>query len=207
MNNLPIISIEGVNGAGKTTLITRLIPTLEDKGHAPLLIRSPGGTPRGEQIRTKVKAALAGKIPATALTLAKLNTEGFLAAQSELIAPARQNGHSLIVLDRWMASAHAYQGAQGLPHEKIDQLNRDVIKPDATILLDCDPQTGHDRHTPGQALSDKAAFKQDVRRIYLERADETTIKIDASRPADEVFAAAFAAAFAAIIEVIGGHNQ
>ena len=45
------ITFEGVDGSGKTTQIRKLRDSLETQGIAVDLIREPGGTAIGEQIR------------------------------------------------------------------------------------------------------------------------------------------------------------
>ena len=46
-----LITFEGVDGTGKTTHAERLAADLTAAGHETLLLREPGGTSIGEQIR------------------------------------------------------------------------------------------------------------------------------------------------------------
>ena len=54
-----LVSFEGVDGSGKTTIIERVKMSLEQKGYSVCVIREPGTTILGEQIR----AILKDKIP------------------------------------------------------------------------------------------------------------------------------------------------
>src|SRR5258708_32823739 len=45
------VSFEGLDGAGKTTQIKRLAKYLRDVGRNVRIVREPGGTPLGEQVR------------------------------------------------------------------------------------------------------------------------------------------------------------
>ena len=45
------ITFEGIDGAGKSTHIDRLSAWLQQRGHAVLVTREPGGTPLAESLR------------------------------------------------------------------------------------------------------------------------------------------------------------
>ena len=50
-----LISFEGTEGCGKSTQIARLAGGLRAHGHVARLVREPGGTPIGEEIRHTLK--------------------------------------------------------------------------------------------------------------------------------------------------------
>ena len=45
------ITLEGIEGSGKTTQMQQLCTFFENRGHACVLTREPGGTTPGEKIR------------------------------------------------------------------------------------------------------------------------------------------------------------
>lgn len=164
-----IISFEGVNGCGKTSLLAGLAPLLPS---GTKVIRSPGGTSEGEQIRTKVKAALAGKVSIDPHELARLNVRGFELSMKELISPALES-NQLVLLDRWFDSTYAYQGAQGVSDKYIGELldQIDCVVPDVTILLDVPVEIAQSRHTPDESMAPlEITYKRKVQGIYLARA-------------------------------------
>lgn len=139
-----LITLEGGEGAGKTTQATKLVERLRVAGVESLLVREPGGTPVGEQIRAIVKGDT-DRSSKTELLL-------FEAARAELvetvIRPALLAG-TYVVADRFSDSTIAYQGfGRGLDIDEIIEANRIAtggLAPDLTILLDIDPEHGRAR--------------------------------------------------------------
>ncbi len=133
------ISIEGGDGAGKTTQATLLIERLHAAGVDAELVREPGGTPLGEEIRRWVKG---GDGPGR---MAELFL--FEAARAELvksvIKPALERG-AVVVTDRFTDSSLAYQGyGRGIDLETVRSMNRiatSLLSPTASILLDIEPE-------------------------------------------------------------------
>lgn len=147
-----LITLEGGEGAGKTTQAPALADRLRQSGHDCLLVREPGGTPVGEQIRAIVKGDTK-RSPNAELLL-------FLAARAELvetiIRPALEAG-THIVADRFSDSTIAYQGfGRGLDIADIREANRigtGGLTPDLTILLDIDPADGRTRSSDRDSVS------------------------------------------------------
>jgi dTMP kinase len=129
-----LIVLEGIDGSGKTTQAGHLADWLASRGHSAQVLREPGGTPLGEELRAMLKAGKAGA-PLAELLL-------FCAARAELvsamIAPALDSG-SWVVLDRFVHSTLAYQGALGaVPFEDIEavaSLSSGGIAADITLWL------------------------------------------------------------------------
>jgi dTMP kinase len=144
------ITLEGGEGAGKTTQAQLLKSHLEGAGRRVLLLREPGGTPLGEELRRLLLNSrdLASR---TELLL-------FLAARSELvnkvIKPAIEGGID-VICDRFMDSTAAYQGyGLRIDIDLIATLNQAVIegcRPDVTVLLDIEPEAGLARASEGSA--------------------------------------------------------
>ena len=137
-----LITFEGIDGSGKTTQIKFLADYLRSLGFDVLLLREPGGTRIGEEIRHVLLDMRSGEMTS--------ETELFLfeAARAQLvrevIRPAMEKG-SWVISDRFHDSSVAYQGyGRGLPIELVRALNDMAIGetvPDLTILLELGPET------------------------------------------------------------------
>lgn len=145
-----LITFEGGEGAGKSTQAELLAKRLREGGRETLVLREPGGTPLGEELRQLILNSV-NLAPTTELLL-------FLAARSELvhkvIRPALARGID-VICDRFIDSTAAYQGyGLGLDKTLIATLNASVIDdcvPDVTVLLDLDPEIGLARASEGSA--------------------------------------------------------
>jgi dTMP kinase len=130
-----LIVLEGAEGVGKTTQIRRLGETLTARGAPHLMVREPGGTRVGDEIR---RLLLDPGPELGARTEALL----FMASRAELvervIAPALADG-LIVVADRFFLSTYAYQIAgRGLPDAEVTAANRFAtggLVPDLTVLL------------------------------------------------------------------------
>jgi dTMP kinase len=137
------ITFEGPDGCGKSTQVPLLVEYLTGRGYTVCQTREPGGTPIGEQIRAVVhdpdNVAMADR------------TEILLYAASraqlveQVIRPALAAGQ-IVVADRYADSTLAYQGyGRGLDLAMVRQLVTIAtggLRPDLTIYLDIDPETG-----------------------------------------------------------------
>ncbi len=104
-----LIVLEGIDGCGKSTQATRLADRLRERSIEPLLLREPGGTALGEQLRALLLD------PAThAGAEAELLLYQAARAQlvREVLLPRLHEGR-WILLDRFWPSTVAYQ-AYGL---------------------------------------------------------------------------------------------
>jgi dTMP kinase len=136
------ISIEGIDGSGKTTQAKLLGAELGDD---TVLVREPGGTAAGEQIRELLKSPGLELDPLAELML-------FCAARAELVAevilPAGEAGRD-VVCDRFSDSSVAYQGVgRSLGAERVEEicdLATGGVWPDLTILLRIDPDRAAER--------------------------------------------------------------
>ncbi len=137
------ITFEGPDGCGKSTQVPLLVEYLTGQGYTVCPTREPGGTPIGEQIRAVVhdpdNVAMADR------------TEILLYAASraqlveQVIRPALAAGQ-IVIADRYADSTLAYQGyGRGLDLAMVRQLVTIAtggLRPDLTIYLDIDPETG-----------------------------------------------------------------
>lgn len=196
VHKAPFISFEGGEGAGKTTQADLLRQRLESSNIPVLLVREPGTTPLGEQVRNIIKSR--NNVPAADALL-------FMAARAQLmndiIVPNLRKG-TTVVCDRFSDSTIAYQGYGGslnldrLKH--ANELATNEVVPDLTILLDVPPETGLNRRDVADKSTGETQrrfeelpirFHRNVRRGYLELAGHEPnrwIRIDGSRDPKEV---------------------
>src|SRR6476661_8644010 len=137
---MPLVTIEGLDGAGKTTLASALAERL-----GATLLREPGGVEASERIRDLVKdPALTIGPRAEALLYAAARAQ----LVEEKLRPALERGE-LVLLDRFVDSSLAYQGAgRGLGVEAVKAINEfgtGGLQPDLTLLLRIDPAVGRAR--------------------------------------------------------------
>ncbi|HEU4662988.1 MAG TPA: dTMP kinase [Dokdonella sp.] len=205
-----LITLEGGEGAGKSTVLAAVRERLEHHGIGVDVTREPGGTPFGEAVRKLVLDPTQRDVCAESELLLMFAARAQLVR--ERIEPALAAGH-WVLSDRYTDASYAYQGGgRGQPIERIADLERWAapIVPGLTLLLDLPIEQGLARARAratapsapfdrGPALdrieSEPDAFFERVRAAYRARAAADPARfrvIDASRPVDEVRAAAVA---------------
>lgn len=137
-----LIVFEGVEGVGKTTQIRLLSDWLGAQRLSYFVIREPGGTALGNEIR---RLLLDFGAPVTERAEALL----FMASRAQVVAeeivPRLERGE-IVVADRFFLSTYAYQcGGRGLPEQLVREANRLAtggLVPDLTLLMDLPVQDG-----------------------------------------------------------------
>jgi len=177
------ITFEGPEGCGKSTHSKLACEYLKNKGYDCVYTREPGGTKLGERIRQVLLHSDGIEIS----DLAELFL--FEAARSQIVAELIKPSlakKKIVICDRFSDATFSYQGYGGkIPMEEIKVLDRVAtasLKPDATILLDIDTETGLKRAKPKGADRMEAkdvAYHKRVRSGYLKlaRADPSRIKV------------------------------
>ncbi|MFN8132109.1 MAG: dTMP kinase [Solirubrobacteraceae bacterium] len=196
-----LITIEGLDGAGKTTVAGALAAALRERGPEVLVLREPGGVAASEQIRALVKdPALRVDPRAEALLYAAARAQ----LVDEILRPALAGG-AWILLDRFVDSSLAYQGAgRELGIDAVAAVNAFAtggLAADRTLLLRVDAATSRARQAHRGAAPDRLeqagdGFFATVAAAYDELAAADPARwrvIDASAPLPEVTAAAVAA--------------
>ena len=198
------ITFEGTEGGGKSTQILRLAEKLQQAGRVVRMIREPGGTPLGEEIRHTLKHSSAGHamIPEAELLLMNASRAQLV---REVIRPALAAGE-VVLCDRFYDSTVAYQGyGRGLDLARV----REVIElavgetiPHLTLLLRVPVSVSEARRASRGATApdrfeeaDRDFFRR-VEQGYDEIAarEPTRIKvINATRSIEEVGAAVWGA--------------
>ena len=195
-----LITLEGGEGAGKSTVLDAVRQRLEARGVDVVVTREPGGTVLGEAVRDIVLDPARLNISAESELLLMFAARAQLVR--ELIRPALDAGR-WVLSDRFTDASYAYQGGgRGQPESRIASLEdwAASMKADLTLLLDLPIGEGLAR-IGGRGQADRIElesndFFERVRAAYRARAaaePERFRVIDASRPVDEVRAAACAA--------------
>ena len=156
-----LITIEGLDGAGKTTLASGLVQELRWRGVQAHLLREPGGVVLAERIRDVVKdPSLRVGARAEALLYA--------AARAQLVEEAVRpllDSDAWVVLDRFLDSSLAYQGAgRGLGIDEVRAINlfgTGGLAPDRTLLLRVDPAVGRSRQAGRGEAPDRLEREDD----------------------------------------------
>jgi dTMP kinase len=131
------ITFEGTEGSGKSTQIALLEERLLATGREVVLLREPGGTPIGEEIRHTLKHS---KNNADMTAVAELLLMNASRAQlvREVILPALDAGE-IVLCDRFYDSTLAYQGYGRQLDLNMVKAVIDVAvggtRPDLTLLL------------------------------------------------------------------------
>lgn len=188
------ISLEGIEGTGKSTQTRILADAIRESGREVVLTVEPGGTDISRAIRGLLLDVNHGAMDA--MTELLLYAAARRQHMAELILPALGRG-AVVVTDRFSDSTVAYQGyARGLDMSLIQKLDGMVtggMRPNLTLLLDMDVETGL-RRNKGAGKVDRleledVAFHKRVREGFLSiaKAEPARVKvIDASGSLDDV---------------------
>ena len=148
------ITFEGTEGSGKSTQIAVLVEKLQAMNFTVHLLREPGGTPIGEEIRHTLKHSEANHAMTSETELLLMNASRAQLVR-EMIRPALAAGE-IILCDRFYDSTTAYQGyGRGLDLKKVAEFINFAIgetRPDLTLLLDVPIEVSEVRRQSRQAL-------------------------------------------------------
>ena len=140
------ITFEGTEGSGKTTQAELLGEWLAKDD--PVVVREPGGTELGEQIRDVLLYKGLEIDPEAEMYLFMASRRQLI---GEVIAPALTAGQ-VVIADRYHDSTLAYQGgARGLPTIWPPTFPR----PDITFLLEGPVEAGLGRHEEAGKSKDR----------------------------------------------------
>ncbi|ORU93755.1 MAG: dTMP kinase [Cycloclasticus sp. symbiont of Bathymodiolus heckerae] len=188
------LTLEGVEGVGKTTNLNFIASYLEEAGKEIVTTREPGGTAIAEQIR----GLLLNHNEESLCDESELLLMFAARAQhlKEVIKPALDAG-KWVLCDRFTDATYAYQG--GGRHFNmadiswIENFVQKGLAPNKTILLDLSVEVGlkraASRSEPDRFESEKKAFFEDVRQVYLDRAKAEPNRfcvVDASQTIEQV---------------------
>src|SRR5688572_25203550 len=102
------ITFEGTEGSGKSTQIKRLAERISGLGHEVVVLREPGGTPIGEEIRHLLEHSAANDAMTAEAELLLMNAARAQLVR-EVIRPALA-ADKVVLCDRFFDSSLVYQG-------------------------------------------------------------------------------------------------
>jgi dTMP kinase len=186
------IVLDGPEGSGKSTQAARLRFRLEAEGRVVMLVRDPGTTRIGEQIRSILLDPEHQEMAMRCEMLLYMAARAQMMA--EVIAPALDEG-KVVLSDRFVSSTLAYQlGGDGLTADQIRRVADIAIKgrwPDLTLIFDMPVEMSMARLQREKDRIERRpmSYHEQVRRNYMAQAENDPARcrvIDASRSVDEV---------------------
>jgi dTMP kinase len=171
-----LITFEGIEGSGKSTQVELLDEYLSSKGYTVVRTREPGGSLFGEALRKVLLQRDMSIFPLSELLV-------FMAMRAQhveqVILPALQE-RKIVLCDRFVDATYAYQGyGRNIDLGIIETLNRLVtkgIRPNLTILLDVEVETGLSRKAldaPMDRFEKEAlSFHQKIKDAYVKLSKE-----------------------------------
>lgn len=131
------ITFEGTEGGGKSTQIQLLATRLRGLGYTVRVLREPGGTPIGEEIRHTLKHSECNHAMTPEAELLLMNASRAQLVR-EVIRPALAAGE-VVLCDRFYDSTTAYQGyGRQLDLQSVQAIIEFAVgetRPDLTLLL------------------------------------------------------------------------
>jgi dTMP kinase len=158
------ITFEGTEGCGKSTQVELLAERLRALGHRVRVLREPGGTPIGEEIRHTLKHS---KVNVTMTYETELLLMNASRAQlvRETIRPALAVGE-IVLCDRFYDSTTAYQGyGRGLDLALVKSVIDFAVgdtRPNLTLLL----------HVPAEVSAERLQSRQSTLPFVRDRIEE-----------------------------------
>jgi len=179
------ITFEGTEGCGKSTQVKLLAERLREWGKAVCVLREPGGTPIGEEIRHTLKHSKVNDAMTWETELLLMNASRAQLVR-EIIRPALAVGE-IIVCDRFYDSTTAYQGyGRRLDLEmvrRVIDVEVGETRPDLTVLLTVTPEVSEERLRSRQATLPFVRDRlEEADRAFFERVTKGYEAIAAAEP-------------------------
>jgi dTMP kinase len=190
--------LDGTEGCGKSTQAGLLEQKLTSFGHSVLLVRDPGTTRIGEQIRAILLDPAHAEMSMRCEMLLYMSARAQMVA--EILQPALDKG-MIVVSDRFVSSTLAYQlGGDNLTATEIRAIADIAVQsrwPDLTLLLDlpADQSLARVQRAKDRIEQRPMEYHHQVRRNYLAQAQEDPDHyriINAAQSPDQVAAEVWA---------------
>jgi dTMP kinase len=180
-----LIAFEGIDGVGKSTQALMLKSALEAREIPVILTAEPSDGPIGSKIRNL-------RTRPSPFEEEKLFREDRKDHVLKVVLPALNRGVNVII-DRYVYSSAAYQGAGGLNPEHIIAANFEFApRPDLVLLLELDVSEAVERINARRRSADifeNKTYLEQVAKIYRAIRDPAIRRISGSGPAENVHAA------------------
>jgi dTMP kinase len=184
--------LDGTEGSGKSTQARLLEQKLTGLGREVQLVRDPGTTRIGEQIRAILLDPAHGEMSMRCEMLLYMSARAQM--MKEVLGPALEAG-KVVICDRFVSSTLAYQlGGDGLTAQEIRSIADVAIKgrwPDLTFILDLPVEKSLARlNRPKDRIEQRAvSYHEQVRQNYLSQVRENPEKyrlIEADRGVEAI---------------------
>ena len=170
------ISFEGTEGGGKSTQVQILSERLRALGREVRVLREPGGTSIGEEIRHTLKHSEVNHAMTSEAELLLMNASRAQLVR-EVIRPALKEGE-IVLCDRFYDSTMAYQGyGRQLDLERVQAVIDFAVEdthPDLTLLLQVPVEVSEARRRSrlaGESSQHRATTGPVPQRDRMEEAD------------------------------------
>jgi dTMP kinase len=178
------ITFEGPDGSGKTTQIQALHDRLAAEGYPVMLLREPGGTSIGDQIRAVLHDVKNAEMLPNAELLLYSASRAQLVGQ--VIRPALAAGR-IVLCDRYADSTLAYQGyGHQLNLEQLGAITAFAtggLRPDLVVFLDLSAEEGLSRKEAGHRDGSGEWNRMDQKELaFHRRARRGYLKLAAAEP-------------------------
>lgn len=184
MNGL-FITFEGTEGSGKSTQVNLLSQRLLKLGLPVRLLREPGGTPVGEEIRHTLKHSHDNRAMTPEAELLLMNASRAQLVR-EVIRPALAAGE-VVLSDRFYDSTTAYQGwGRQLDLAAVQAMIDFAVgdtRPDLTLLLMVPTEVSERRLRRRQATMPFVRDRfEEAERSFFERVEQGYRTLAATEP-------------------------
>jgi dTMP kinase len=179
------ITFEGTEGSGKSTQIERLAERVRALGRTVRLLREPGGTPIGEEIRHTLQHSDQNQAMTPEAELLLHNASRAQLVR-EVIRPALAAG-DVILCDRFYDSTVAYQGyGRGLNLAQVNTIIDYAVgstRPDMTLYLHVPLGVSESRRVRRQEAGPTQRDRmEEADRSFFERVENGYRQIAAAEP-------------------------
>ncbi len=152
------IALEGIDGTGKTTLTKRLGETLSSVFEV-YETREPSDTEAGRTLR---ESFIKGRL--SPMREAELFVKDRRIHIEREIEPFLSMGQ-IVITDRYFFSNIAYQGAEGVPMDKLKEMNSGFPLPDMVLYIDIDVDTALRRINSTRGVANLMETREGILRV------------------------------------------